>query len=75
MDCRYLANAYELFVLGALPDDEDMLVREHLSNACPNCQDGVHQAAVTVYALLATCRSVKSAPKQKAHLMERLKDR
>jgi hypothetical protein len=74
MDCRYLENLYELYVLGALPSDEDSLVQEHLKSGCAACQNGVRQSVVTVYALLHTCRPIKSTPKQKAHLLQRLKD-
>jgi hypothetical protein len=73
MDCRYLENLYDLFVLGALPPDEDILVQQHLDKHCSNCQDGIRRSALTVYALLETCPPVKSTAKQKAELLQRFR--
>ena len=73
MDCRHLEDLYELFVLGALPSEEDELVRDHLKRGCPTCQSGIHRSAVTIYAFLETCRPIRSTPRQKAHLLQRLK--
>lgn len=73
MDCRHLENLYELFVLGALPSEEDLLVREHLERGCTCCKEGIRQSAITVYALLETCNPIRSTPKQKTHLIQRLR--
>jgi hypothetical protein len=74
MDCRYLETLYDLFVLGALPPDQDILVREHLDGDCANCHAGVRRSALTIYALLETCQPVNSTPKQKAQLLQRLRE-
>lgn len=74
VDCRYadiLEELCDLFVLGTLPPDEDILVRQHLDRHCPHCQASVRRSAVTVYALLEACRPVKLIPK-KAELLHRL---
>lgn len=75
MDCRPLANLYELYLLGALPDADAAQIRSHLRGQCPVCAGAVHDAALTILALLESLPPAASTPQQRAHCMARLKGR
>ena len=74
MDCQYLENLYELFVLGSLEVSDAALGREHLNRQCPECLHGLRQAMLTLVALLQMAKPVRSNPKLKSRLMERINE-
>ena len=75
MDCRHLDDVYELFLLGALSDEESLELRQHLTQTCPQCLERVKEAARTVYLLSLTAKPVPPAPKTKADLLRLLKSK
>ncbi|MGH9444298.1 MAG: hypothetical protein ACRD3O_00925 [Terriglobia bacterium] len=75
MDCRHLEDLYELFLLGALSSAEEAQVREHVERRCPSCLEGIRESSLVLYALLQTCRPVRSTSTQKDHLLQTLKEK
>jgi hypothetical protein len=69
LDCRHLENVYELFLLGALSDDNVLELREHLTGGCERCQLRIKEAARTVYLLSLTTKPVLPATKVKDDLL------
>lgn len=74
MDCRYLENSYELFLLGAVGETEAARIQEHLKMDCPNCARGLREAALALFALLQPAKPIMSTPSQRAHFLQRLKE-
>lgn len=74
MDCRYLENTYELFLLGAVGETEAARIQEHLDMNCPNCARGMREAALTLFALLQPAKPVSSTPGQRSHFLQLLKE-
>jgi hypothetical protein len=72
LDCRHLEDVYELFLLGALPDEGSLELREHLAQGCEHCLERVKEAARTVYLLSLTAKPVTPGPKAKADLLRLL---
>jgi len=74
MDCRSLENLYELFLLGALSEEDEARVREHLIACCPRCIEGLREAALALYAVLQSPRQTKQREsKAKPRLHQRLR--
>jgi hypothetical protein len=72
MDCRYLDDIYELFLLGLMKPKEAAEVKEHIERGCPYCLDHLREAAQTVYFLLSSSKPRKPAPGAKAELLRHL---
>lgn len=75
MACRSLENLYELFLLGALSEEDEAKVREHLISRCPRCIEGLREAALALCAVLQSPRQAGQSPKAKARLHQRLRAR
>jgi hypothetical protein len=73
LDCRNLENIYELFLLGALPEEGALELREHLTQGCEHCLERVKEAARTVYLLSLTAKPVSPGPRAKDDLLRRLR--
>lgn len=74
MDCRYLENTYELFLLGAAGETETARIEEHVDQDCPNCVRGLREAALALFALLQPAKPIVSTPGQRSHFLQRLKE-
>jgi hypothetical protein len=61
-----------LFLLGALPHEESLELREHLTRGCEHCRQRVKEAARTVYLLSLTTKPASPGPKAKANLLRLL---
>jgi len=72
MDCRYLDDIYELFLLGLLKPKEADEVNEHFERGCPYCLDHLHEAAVAVFFLLSSSKPRKPGPAVKSELLRLL---
>lgn len=75
MDCRNLEDRYAPFLLGALSEDEQTLIQEHVESGCPRCTSGIRESALAVCALLGTLRPVRSTPAQKTRFLRKLKEK
>ena len=75
MDCRHLEDVYELFLLGALSDEDSQQLREHLKEGCADCVGRVKEAARTVYLLSLVAKPASPGPKTKADLLRMLKNK
>ena len=73
MDCRHLEDIYELFLLGALSDENSLQLREHLTHGCEHCVERVKEAARTVYVLSLTAKPLSPGPKAKVDLLRLLR--
>jgi hypothetical protein len=73
VDCRHLEDVYELFLLGALPDEDTLQLCEHLTQGCEHCLQRVKEAARTVYLLSLTAKPASPGPKAKANLLRVLR--
>jgi hypothetical protein len=72
MDCRYLDDVYELFLLGLLKPKEAGEVHEHVELGCPYCVQHLREAAQSVYFLISSAKPRKPAPAVKTELRRRL---
>jgi hypothetical protein len=72
MECRYLDDVYELFLLGLLKQKEAAEVKEHIERACPYCMDHLREAAQSVYFLLTGAKGRKPPPQVKADILRKL---
>jgi len=72
MDCRYLDDVYELFLLGLLKPKEAAEVREHIERGCPYCVEHLREAAQAAYFLLSTAKSSKPPQHTKAEILRSL---
>ena len=75
MDCRPLENIYELFLLGALAEEDSLPLCEHLSQGCATCAPRLKEAARTVYLLSLTVKWQAPGPKAKTELMRLIKSK
>jgi hypothetical protein len=75
LDCRHLENIYELFLLGALSQEDSLPLREHLSQGCDHCLERLKEAAQTVYLLSLAAKPVSPGPKAKAELLRAVKSK
>ena len=73
MVCQYLAEIYELFLLGTLPEEESAAARGHLEHGCPACLDYLREAALIVHFLSQTARPARPDPKVKSHVLRQLR--
>ena len=72
MDCRYLDDVYELFLLGLLKSKEAAEVREHVERGCPYCMDHLREAAQSVYFLLSGSKDRKPPSQAKSEILRGL---
>ena len=75
MDCRHLESVYELFLLGALVEEDSLQLQEHLSLGCEHCLERLKEAARTVYLLSLAAKPVAPGPKAKANLLRQVKSK
>jgi hypothetical protein len=73
LDCRHLESVYELFLLGALLEEDSVQLREHLASGCEHCLERLKEAARTVYLLSLAAQPVAPGPKTKANLLRQVK--
>ena len=72
MDCRYLDEYYELYLLGTVSGDIGAAIEEHAAKHCPHCLARLRAAGRAVYLLSLPARTVSPDPKRKAQLLRRL---
>jgi anti-sigma-K factor RskA len=72
MDCRHLADSYEIYLLGALDRGEQEELHQHVRQGCDSCRDELREAAETLYWLLQNVAPVRPSPAIKARLVQRL---
>lgn len=72
MDCRYLDELYELFLLGLLKAPAAAEIQEHVERECPYCLEHLREAAQAVYLLISSAKPRKPGPGAKAELLRRL---
>ncbi len=75
MGCQHLEDEYELYLLAALPAGAGGDLELHLSAQCPNCLQGLREAAESVYWLIESAEPVKPRPAVKSRLAARLTER
>jgi hypothetical protein len=73
MECQYLDDVYELFLLGLLKPKETAEVREHLERGCPYCLDHLREAAQSVYFVLSEAKSRKPPQQVKSDILSSLR--
>jgi hypothetical protein len=72
MECQYLDDVYELFLLGLLKPRETAEVKAHLERGCPYCLDHLREAAQSVYFVLASSKSRKPPQQVKSEILSSL---
>jgi anti-sigma factor RsiW len=72
MECQYLDDVYELFLLGLLKPKEAAAVKEHLERGCPYCVDHLREAAQSVYFVLSSSKSRKPPQQAKSEILRSL---
>ena len=72
MECQYLDDVYELFLLGLLKPKETAEVKEHLERGCPYCMDHLREAAQSVYFLLSVAKGRKPPNSLKTEILRSL---
>ncbi len=72
MGCQHLEDEYELYLLGAIPPGGGDDLELHLSAQCPNCLEGLREAAESIYWLLQSADPLKPRPAVKSRLASRL---
>jgi predicted DNA-binding protein (UPF0278 family) len=75
MECQYLDDVYELFLLGLLKARDATEVREHIERGCPYCLDHLREAAQVVYFMLSSSKRLKPAPSVKGAILRELRRR
>jgi len=70
--CQHLEDEYELYLLGALSPGAGGDLELHLSAQCPNCLQGLREAAESVYWLVQTADPLRPRPAVKSRLLARL---
>ena len=73
MECQYLDDVYELFLLGLLKPKETAEVREHLERGCPYCLDHLREAAQSVYFVLSEAKRRKPPQQVKSDILSSLR--
>lgn len=73
MECQYLDDVYELFLLGLLKPKETAEVKEHLERGCPYCVDHLREAAQSVYFLLSGSKGRKPPAQVKSQILHSLR--
>jgi hypothetical protein len=69
MECQYLDDLYELFLLGLLKPKETAEMKEHLERGCPYCLDHLREAAQSVYFVLSGSESRKPPQQVKTEVL------
>jgi hypothetical protein len=72
MECQYLDDVYELFLLGLLRPKEAVAVKEHVERGCPYCVDHLREAAQSVYFMLSGTKSRKPPQQLKSEILRSL---
>ena len=72
MGCQHLEDEYELYLLGALSPGAGGDLELHLSAQCPNCLQGLREAAESIYWLVQSANPVRPRPVVKSRLLDRL---
>jgi hypothetical protein len=72
MDCRYLDDVYELFLLGLLKPKGAAQVKEHVERGCPYCLAHLREAAESVYFVLSGSKDRKPPPRIRAEILRSL---
>jgi predicted anti-sigma-YlaC factor YlaD len=75
MGCQHLEDLFELYLLGTASPEDSAAVDEHLQRGCPNCFEGMREAALTVYLLSQPAHATRLDPKRKSHLLRRLREK
>jgi len=69
MDCRYLDDVYELFLLGLLKSKEAAELKEHIARGCPYCVDHLREATQSVYFVLSGAKGRKPPQQTKSEIL------
>jgi hypothetical protein len=72
MGCQHLEELYELWLLGALSEQNSTDLRTHLARGCPYCLTRVREAAETVYLLALAPKPARPHPRVKAALLRQI---
>jgi hypothetical protein len=72
MECQYLDDVYELFLLGLLKPKDAAAVKEHVERGCPYCVDHLREAAQSVYFLLSGPKCRKPPQQAKSEILRSL---
>ena len=72
MECQYLDDVYELFLLGLLKPKETAEVKEHVERGCHYCLDHLREAGQSVYFLLSVVKGRKPPNNLKAEILRSL---
>jgi hypothetical protein len=72
MECQYLDDVYELFLLGLLKPKETAEVKEHVERGCHYCLDHLHEAGQSVYFLLSVVKGRKPPNNLKTEILRSL---
>ncbi|HEV3279564.1 MAG TPA: hypothetical protein VG860_22445 [Terriglobia bacterium] len=72
MGCQHLEDEYELYLLGAFPGEAPGDLESHLRDDCPNCLQGLREAAESVYWLVQSADPVRPRPAVRLRLAARL---
>ena len=72
MECQYLDDVYELFLLGLLRPKETTEVKEHLERGCPYCTHHLREAAQSVYFFLSVAKGRKPPNNLKSEILRSL---
>jgi predicted anti-sigma-YlaC factor YlaD len=72
MGCQHLEELYELWLLGAAPEQAAQDLREHLARGCPQCRARLREAAETVYLLGLVPKPARPNPGVKTELLRQV---
>jgi hypothetical protein len=75
MGCQHLEELYELWWLGALPEQGSQDLRDHLARDCPHCLARIREAAATLYLLGLATKPLRPHPRVKAELFRQISRR
>jgi len=69
MGCQHLEELHELWLLGALSEQNSRDLREHLARECPHCLARVREATEMVYLLGLGAKPARPHPRVKTELL------
>ncbi len=72
MDCRYLDDMYELFLLGLLKPKGAAEVKEHIERGCPYCLAHLREAAQCIYFVLSGSKGRKPPQQTRVEILHSL---
>jgi len=72
MDCRYLEDAYEIYLLGGLERAQQEELHEHVRQGCAYCRHELREAAENLYWLLQNVAPVRPSAAIKGRILQRL---